>query len=48
MVSYIGLKDSEKKLKKSEKKTWLYRFFFVRSSIMREKITNLKGKKSYE
>ena len=48
MVSYIGLKDDEKKLKKSEKKPWLSRFFVVRSSMNNERITNLKGKKSYE
>ena len=32
MVSYIGLKDDEKKLKKSEKKPWLSRYLFVRSN----------------
>ena len=49
MVNYIGTKVNEKKVKKSEKKPWLLQIFFVRSSIMREKmITNLKGKKSYE
>ena len=38
MVSYIGLKDDEKKLKKSEKKPWLYQILFVRSSKKWERI----------
>ena len=38
----------KKKLKKMKKRLDLYTLLFVRSGMRIERITNLKGKKSYE
>ena len=39
---YCLKEDIEKKVKKSEKKTWLYHYFFVRSSKKWEKYNEFK------
>ena len=38
----------KKNLKKMKKRLDLYTLLFVRSSMNNERITNIKGKKSYE
>ena len=50
LINHLMVKREEKKLKKNEKKSWLYQLFFVYlGMIFREKTNNLiKGKISYE
>ena len=42
IVSYLGV---TKKIKKSEKSTWLCHFLFVSSYMIKERITNKKEKR---
>ena len=46
MVSYIGLKDDEKKIRKDPKSLDLYWFLFVRSSMRKRELINNREKKN--